>query len=285
MDKQQFANELKEWIDKHKGHKFSNNDVDYILYDRTLERKNAGKRTNIKAITKLNKLVKYTIAFKMLDVKESLRDVDDYIDDLLGVSYRQTFKEMFDNIELETPEIRIIKNPVINADSKFYMIVDGHRIDLEYDYSIPVKYCLIEKDLQVNHDSWSYVNLSTMAPFGSIAGSVPIKRIEGSVILNKKSKQYELSNVKIFLDLGVERYSLVSRYSGLSNSAWVVSQLLNGKNWERFENKDWPGDPVKRGYAYLFYGNHMVSRIKCDWDGHYNGLTFDQALDLFTSII
>lgn len=284
MDKQQFANELKEWIDKHKGHKFSNNDFDYILYDRILERKAAGKRTNVKAITKLNKLVKYTIAFKMLDVKESLRDVDEYIEDLLGVSYRLEFKEMFDDIEIETPEIKIFKNPVINADSTFYMIVDGHRIDLEYDYSIPVKYCLIEKDLKFNIDSWNYVELSTMAPFGSIKGSVPIKRIEGSVTLNKKSKQYELSNVKIFLDLGVERYSLVSRYSGLSNTAWVVSQSLNSNDWERFQNKDWHGDPVKRGYAYLFYGDHMIAQVKCDWDGNYNGLTFDQALDLFTSI-
>ena len=234
MDSDQFIKELKDFIDSNVGHKFNNSDVDKRFYDKIYERKQFNKRTNVKAIKNVKKLVQYQIASQMLNY--CCNDIIDYIYELTDFTYREDFKNMFSNIEYETPELRKINNPKINyINGEFFMDYNNDKVKLTYD-SNTVVYSLIPlfTYIDVNQNCWDFINYKCEAPLDSILISVPWE-INGNVIYKKDSDTYNLSNVSFIATYDLSNISILGRYSGLAKSPFDAEPIsFEGRTIEDF---------------------------------------------------
>lgn len=291
MDKNEFALNLKQFIDDNKDRKFHNSNVNPDAYVKILEKYINKKGTNVRAITSVPKLCQYYLVACMLNDYWGLQhDIENFIEDTLGYTYREDFKTMFDEVEIEMPDYRIIKDPkILYEDNKFYIYDKGIRHDAEL-YGDMVTYALCPK-VHLSPDCWRDFQRTWVGPLGSVSVSVPWI-IKGAVIFDKNACKYKVKEVEFCADYNLSGKSIVARYTGMGRSAWIaVSEF---RSWDAFgeisyklsPHKNWvqEHDDVIRGNVYIFSGEHAVAKIKGDFDGYYNNLSFDKLKDLLEQL-
>ncbi len=288
MAETNFIEELYQWYQANKNNKLHNEDVEQKYYDKILDRKNNNKGTNVKSIKSVHKLVQYYIAAKMLGCYTLIRQIDDYVKDMILAF---DFKNIFDEVTYETPEIKNIGNPKLVYDQGVIYMIDenSNRIELICEDDT-VLYMATQYDISVDHNCWNTFEYFRKAPLGMIGVNISVPWIvyTGHVYLDKVNNQYKIKNVELFADYKIDGYDLVARYSGLRNSAWVCTEPFSkyGRG-ERIENCVWnrSHDPVTKGNIYLFKGSSEVAHIRGDWDGYYNNLSFEKLIELLEKTV
>lgn len=286
MPKEEFKDKLEEFITNNKGRKITNNAVDQTIYDKVLERQQAGKRTNIKSVTNVTKLCQYFLAAKMLHDRAIMTSVLDYIYDVTGVyTYRSDFEDMFSNVEIEFPDFKIVNNDnvVVENGKLIYKTKDSQQeIKLNDDV---VLHKLLKYDPWLDLNAWKIFEYETKAPIGSI----PIAttwQVEGTVKFDKNTGEYTASNISLLANYPVEDKNLICRYTGINKSAWIsVSQFARRSSNESIQNREWDGSPINRGTIYVAKGHNVIASVKGDWDGFYNNISFEKLRDLLDKLV
>jgi hypothetical protein len=293
MDNVELVQELKSWYETNKNHRYQNTDVKQQYYDKILDRYQNNKRTNVKSITSVDKIVQYYIASLMIKDFKLSRDIEKYVWDIADIRIEGSMSNMFVDITYETPEVKSINNPkLIIEQNKIYMINDNNKIELICEEGIAEYYLL--PNLKLNCNCWRDFENMRKAPIGSpgVSISVPWK-IRGDVVLDKTNNKYKISKITCIADysLSYSNYNLVARYTGLHNSAWVYKAPIESdyclKQGTLYTNKEWEErhTPVTRGNVYIFRGNQEVAHVRGEWDGNYNNMSFEKLADLLEKIV
>lgn len=288
-----FTEELKNFIEENKGKKFQNSDVDPALYQKLVDRRNAGSKTNVKAVKDVYKLYQYYLISQMLGSYRIQTDCEHVISDTLSYKAWMDFRDMFSEIEKEMPDYRVLKNPsIVFEDGKYYVM---DRDGQEYE-AIPqeseVTYMLLPDKPELNPNCWKKFEYKKKAAPGSIDSIYPWK-IWGKVTFDKNLNEYHISDIAFILDLSaitnnVNYLCFVARYTGLHNSAWITEASIDG-GYGAVANSEWTKkhhQTITRGYIYLYkagYNYELLSKIRGDWDGFYNNISFEKLKKLLES--
>lgn len=280
------ALDMENFVKENKGRKFHNSDVDQKYYDKVLERKQNKKRTNVRAIKSVYKLVQYHIAELMVgNTNYGDTSVSNYVHDICIYNTYKSFMDMFTEIEYETPSMRILNDPKIERiNNDFYVCDSENKIKIDSVESTATYY-LLTNIHRVNINCWENFEYYKTVPINSVPVDEPII-VTGTVVFDKKSNIYCLSDIKFKADYNISNISIVARYSGLGRSAWIYAiSLYNGKD-TLYRACDWPGDQtIQKGRVYLVNGsNQTVASIKGDWDGYYNSISFDKLKTLLDNL-
>lgn len=291
--KEDFVEQLEDFIIQNKDTKFHNFDVDSVLYKKLSERYKAGSNTNVKAIKDVYKFYQYYLIAKMLGSYRIQTDCEHVISDSLSYKAWMDFRDMFSEIEKEMPDYRVLKNPSIVFEDGRYYVMD--RDGQEYE-AIPqeseVTYMLLPDEPVLNPNCWKKFEYKKKAVPGSI-NSVYSWKVWGKVTFDKNSNEYHISDIAFILDLSaitnnVNSLCFVARHTGLHNSAWVTEASIDG-GIGAVANSEWTKrhhQTITRGYIYLYkagYNYELLSKIRGDWDGFYNNISFEKLKKLLES--
>lgn len=291
MDNVELVQELKAWYDANKNHRYQNTDVKQKYYDKILDRYQNNKRTNVKSITSVDKIVQYYIASLMIDDFKLSRDIERYVWDIAHIGIEASMSDMFADITYETPEVKRIKySKLIIEQNKIYMINNDTKIELICEEDT-AKYYLLP-NIQLDCNCWRNFENMHKAPIGSpgVSISVPWK-INGKVILDKVENKYKISDIRCLADYSLAGYLLVARYTGLRNSAWVcaapIESIYSSTQGTLYANKEWEEEhtPITRGNVYIFRHNQEVAHVRGEWDGNYNNMSFEKLAELLEKIV
>lgn len=287
-DHSEFKQELKEFIKLHKNDKIYNDAIDPNIYNKILDRITNNKRTNVRAITSVNKLCQYYLAAKMIGKGFLDNDIEDYVGELAS-NYLYEFKQMFSEVERETPEYRILKHAKVTFENEqFYIDYKGNKYEAKYDSDM-VTYDLLPANvrLSLNASCWGSCCHRCDAPIGSITLSVPWD-IHATVKYNKNTNDFLIENVRFYSTYELYGLSLVARYTGLGhNSAWINEFNFGTNKDTTYRNVEWEEghDSVTRGKVYIFHHSNNIASIQGDWDGYYNNISFDKFKTLLERTI
>lgn len=282
-NKEDFFIKLVEFIDKHKNDKIYNTAVKQDIYNKLYDRKLNDKRTNVKAITNIEKICQYYLAGLMIGDRSLTHDIESYIYDGTDYKYKEMFVNIFSEVEFELPDRRVIKNPRIEYNGDKFFIYDGvDKFEAICEEDV-VTYKLINK-IFLNGNCWKEFENTKKAPVGTISSKLGWI-ITGTVTLDKTTGDYKVSGITFVLNADLSGLSIVARYSGLHNSAWVsVSTIGYSDAGETIENCKWDGSDIRRGRIYLCKGHNAIASIAGDWDGFYNNISFEKLKNLIESI-
>ena len=282
-NKEDFFDQLKAFIDKHKNDKIHNTAVKQDIYDKLFDRKLNNKRTNIKAITSIEKICQYYLAGLMIGDRSLTYNIESYIFDGTNYEYKKMFINIFSEVEFELPDRRVIKNPRIEYNGDKFLIYDGaDQFEAICDEDV-VTYKLMNKPF-LDGNCWEEFENIRKAPIGTISSNLGWK-ITGTVILDKVTGDYKVSDITFLLNSDLSGLSIVARYSGLHRSAWVsISDIGYSNKGKTIANYEWDGSDIKRGRIYLCKGHNVITSVTGDWDGYYNNISFEKLKALIESI-
>lgn len=282
-NKDDFFNQLVEFINKHKNDKIYNTAVKKDIYNKLYDRKLNGKRTNVKAITSIEKICQYYLVSLMINDWSLKTNIEDYIEEETSWQYKKLFSSMFSEVEFELPDRRVIKNPRIEYNGDKFFIYDGlDKFEAICEEDV-VKYKLMN-NIFLNSNCWKEFENTKIAPIGTISSKLGWK-ITGTVILDKVTGDYKVSDITFLLNADLSGLSIVARYSGLHRSAWVsISDIGYSNKGKTIENCEWDGSDIKRGRIYLCKGHNVITSVAGDWDGFYNNISFEKLKNLIESM-
>lgn len=284
-NKEEFFEQLKAFISKHKNDKIRNSAVKQNLYNNLLDRKLNNKKTNIKGITNVEKLCQYYLISLMIGNQTLTYDIESYIYDGINWNYKDAFINMFSEVEFELPDRRVINNPRIEYNGDKFFIYDGNdQFEAICEEDI-VTYKLMATP-SLNPNCWKEFENTKKATIGTISSSLGWE-VNGTVTLDKATGNYKVSDIIFLLNANLRGFSIVARYSGLHNTAWISVSTTIGYDYmkeELIENRKWDGSEIKRGRIYLCKGHNAIASVAGDWDGSYNNISFEKLKTLIESI-
>ena len=276
-----------DFVIANKNKKFHNSDVGQKVYDKLYERKLAGKKTNVKAITSLFKLVNYYAASKMVYDYELINHIESVLNNVVGYKGASDFENLFSEIEVETPDYRVLNNKsikkIIFIDNELYTYDGDTRVKIDFDFDGIYEVTVFKSHLNINGNCYSSFIDRINTKLSAIKTSAPIKISSGRLKFDKNTSTYKLENPVFYLDYEIVKNgnaSIVARYTGLHRSAWICITDLYNNTSKTIPNSDWEYGEIKRGIVYLYDGSTEIGHINGHWDGYYNVVEFDDLIKL-----